>query len=164
MLKRAKPYENEIRDFLMNIDNVNYIKYFNYLCYTDYSLVIPDSEYQYIHRVSVDSKGTLLGYIGCQVERITSRVSNFGLVNITKESSIEFTRDIILFFDDLVKTYRKVSFTVVVGSPAERIYDKIIKTYNGRIVGIQKDEVLLTDHKFYDAKLYEIVRGNNQCK
>jgi hypothetical protein len=48
----------------------------------------------------------------------------------------------------------------VVGNPAERMYDKFIEKYNGRVVGIKKNEVKLVDGKFYGLKLYEIIFNN----
>jgi hypothetical protein len=38
------------------------------------------------------------------------------------------------------------------------MYDKFIKKYNGRVVGISKESVRLTDGEFYDVKEYEILK------
>ena len=51
-----------------------------------------------------------------------------------------------------------MSFVCVVGNPAERLYDKVIEKYHGRVVGVKKQEALLQDGQFYDLKLYEIVK------
>lgn len=53
--------------------------------------------------------------------------------------------------------FRKLSFSVVVGNPIEPQYDKLIKKYGGRIVGIQEAQTKLIDNKYYDVKLYEIL-------
>lgn len=47
---------------------------------------------------------------------------------------------------------------MVSGNQIESSYDKICKKYGGRIVGIYKNRVRLTDGQFYDEKLYELDR------
>jgi hypothetical protein len=53
--------------------------------------------------------------------------------------------------------FNKIVFRVVVGNPAEDIYDRFCVKYGGRIVGVLKDNVKLLDGKNYDEKLYEIM-------
>jgi hypothetical protein len=47
---------------------------------------------------------------------------------------------------------------VVVGNPAERLYDRVINKYGGRIVGIKEKSTKLIDGLYYDVKLYEIFK------
>ena len=54
--------------------------------------------------------------------------------------------------------FRKLNFSVVIGNPIEKSYDKMIDKYGGRIVGIYKQEIKLIDGEYYDEKLYEITR------
>ena len=54
--------------------------------------------------------------------------------------------------------FRKIEFTVIVGNPIEKMFDKYIGKYGGRIVGIGKESVKLPDNLFYDSKLYEIFK------
>ena len=49
-----------------------------------------------------------------------------------------------------------MNFSVAVGNPIERSYDRWVEKYNGRIVGIQKDHYLGIDNVFRDRKLYEV--------
>jgi len=54
--------------------------------------------------------------------------------------------------------FRKLLFSVVVGNPIERSYDRLIQRYGGRIVGTYKDHCKLMDGNYYDSKLYEIFK------
>ena len=50
-----------------------------------------------------------------------------------------------------------MNFSVVIGNPIEESYDKMIAKYGGRIIGIYKEDVKLTDGEYYDLKTYEIL-------
>ena len=56
--------------------------------------------------------------------------------------------------------FRKLNFAVVIGTPVEKHYDRLIKRYGGRIVGVRKQNCRLIDGKYYDEKLYEIMRDD----
>ena len=56
--------------------------------------------------------------------------------------------------------FRKKSFFVIVGNPIEKTYDKFVSRYGGRIIGVKKQHVKLTDGKYYDKKMYEIFRDD----
>ena len=49
-------------------------------------------------------------------------------------------------------------FSVIIGNPIEPKYDRLIEHYGGRIVGINKEHVMLPDGELYDMKFYEIFR------
>ena len=72
--------------------------------------------------------------------------------------------------DDIFKkfNFRKLSFGVYVGNPIEKSYDRLIRKYGGRIVGIKIEDTRLIDGKFYDFKMYEIFKNeyiaNTQIK
>lgn len=42
------------------------------------------------------------------------------------------------------------TFRVVIGNHIEKMYDKYIEKYGGRIIGVRKDEVRLIDGKLYE--------------
>ena len=46
---------------------------------------------------------------------------------------------------------------MVIGNPVESQYDRMVKKYNGRIVGIKRNEVMINGN-LYDLKLYEILK------
>lgn len=146
----------EINTFKCDLKNQEYLKYYE-IAYLDNSKIY-ENEWCDLQRVSKDKEGNLLGFMFCGINRAHDRVDNIELLNMTKQPNMTLTKDILQFFDDLMSKYnhRKICFDVVVGNPAEKIYDKIIKKYNGRIVGVQKKQVRLYDNKFYDLKLYEV--------
>lgn len=53
--------------------------------------------------------------------------------------------------------FKKLSFGVVVGNPVEKQYDRLVRKYKGRIVGVKEQHAKLYDGKYYDVKLYEII-------
>jgi hypothetical protein len=66
---------------------------------------------------------------------------------------------VITAIKDIFEKYRfnKLNFTVARGNPIEKTYDKLIKRYNGRIVGILEQEARLIDGRLYDVKEYELL-------
>jgi len=143
-----------INDFKNDLRNEEYIKYYE-LAYLSFNTRF-ETEWCDLQRVSKNEDGELLGFIFCGINRAHDRVEDIALMNTTKEVNLTFTKDVVGFFDELRKKYRKICFDVVVGNPAEKIYDRIIKACNGNIAGIKKKHVRLTDEKFYDFKSYEI--------
>lgn len=82
------------------------------------------------------------------------------IINFEDEPSMTFTMDMGQALTDIFEKYnfRKLNFYVVVGNPAEKSYDKMIKRYGGRVVGYRKENTRLFDGKYYDEKLYEVMR------
>ena len=162
MLKPAILYKEALAEkakvVLNEPEKYKFIELNNYQSYNIFTIDEVD-EWAKIKRVSVNADGVVLGYMGCSVCRQDSSVSGLLFVNfdLTK-LSVTFVRDMEVFLQYLLKMFRKVSFVCVVGNPAERLYDKVIEKYHGRVVGIKKQEALLQDGQFYDLKLYEIVK------
>ena len=162
MLKPAILYKEALAEkakiVLMEPEKYKFMDLNNYQSYNIFTVDEVD-EWSKIKRVSVNADGAVLGYMGCTVCRQESSVAGLLFVNfdLTK-LSITFVRDMEAFLQYLLKMFRKVSFVCVVGNPAERLYDKVIEKYHGRVVGVKKQEALLQDGQFYDLKLYEIVK------
>lgn len=160
MLKLAQPYSSQIEQAKIKIiENEEQYKFVN-ICTYWYSsfLRLPDSDWDEIVRVSF-AEDKVLGLFKATVERDINHVSSLMAINFNlKTISFTFIKDLENFIKYLLKykKFKKISFTVVVGNPAEKMYDRFIEKYNGRIVGIKKNEVKLVDGKFYDLKLYEI--------
>lgn len=51
-----------------------------------------------------------------------------------------------------------LDFSVIVGNPAEKIWDKAIKKLNGKVVAYYKRDAKLIDNKLYDMKTYEVMK------
>ncbi len=67
---------------------------------------------------------------------------------------------------DIFEKYhlRKIFFSVVVGNPIEKSYDKMIERYGGRICGYYREHTKLIDGRFYDEKQYEILEKDYFAK
>lgn len=109
------------------------------------------------HQFVSVSDDEVIGYIGYEIDRETNAVDGLNVVNFSN-NKVTFGMDLGQALKDIFEKYhfRKLSFSVVVGNPIEKSYDRMIKKYGGRIVGIKKEEVKLCDGKYYDEKMYEI--------
>lgn len=103
----------------------------------------------------------IIGYISYQIDRSAGdKVYDLCIINFEDRPSMTFACDLKNALKDIFEKYafRKLNFYVVVGNPAEKAYDKMIERYGGRIVGYRKENTRLFDGKFYDEKLYEVMR------
>ena len=108
--------------------------------------------------VSIDDKNKILGFLSFTEEIRVCSINNISIINFIKSNI--FNLDLFKFFKYMynLNNIQKIGWNVIVGNPVEKKYDRICKRYNGYIVGIQKREVMLNDRKFYDKKLYEILK------
>ena len=53
-----------------------------------------------------------------------------------------------------------MEWTVVIGNPIEKMYDRFCRKAGGRIVGIRRDAVMLMNREYADEKIYEIFRDD----
>lgn len=82
-------------------------------------------------------------------------------INFKKNSlCTTFANDLKQLINDIFMKYnfRKLTFTVHIGNPAEKFYDKYIDKIGGRIVGIYKQEDKMIDGNYYDTKMYEVMK------
>ena len=84
-------------------------------------------------------------------------VDGMGIINFSEDKTT-FGKDLSKFLLMLAKRkdVRKICFSVAVGNPIEESYDKMIKKYNGTIVGIKKSHIKMFDGEYADKKMYEI--------
>lgn len=106
--------------------------------------------------VSINQNGDVLGYISYTIDRGTNSVYDFGIVGFA-DNKIIFGNDIKTVIKNIFKQFNKINFYVVVGNPVEKMYDRFIEKYGGRICGYFCDNAKLTDGKLYDTKCYEIL-------
>lgn len=128
--------------------------------YANYFEEIPIEESTWVNHqfVSLDSDGDVIGYIGYKIDRSNDYVYALNIINFTDNKAVfgmDAGRALTNIFEKF--HFRKLCFSVVVGNPIEKTYDKMIKRYNGRISGYQKQHVRLIDGQFYDEKMYEIL-------
>lgn len=158
MLKPAILYEEELKKKYNSVAFEEKYKYYNSQSYFDFIGPLATDTFNYIQMVSVE-EDDIIGFLTARIDRGDDAVSSISAINFY-DVNTTFSRDFHNFLDQLFTkfNFRKISFGVVVGNPAEVMYDKYIKKYNGRIVGVKEDDVRLFDNKLYDYKMYEIFR------
>lgn len=159
MLDVAIKYKEQLEKLQYNIWFNDKYKFWNDDTYYN-SMTIDDNTWERHQFVSTKNE-QIIGYISYSVNRKCNYVQNLSIMNFT-DDKITFGMDLGQALQDIFEKYnfRKLNFCVVVGNPIEKSYDKMIKKYNGRIVGVFKDDVKLIDNKYYDIKHYEVTREN----
>lgn len=158
MLDLAIKHEQKLKEKMIGRMFVEKYKFANVASYYDEVKLKQDwIGWNKFELVSVDKNGNIIGFFSADLCRDSFGISNVHIMNFTDDKII-FGRDLKEFFMKFVERedIRKINFSVVIGNPIEKSYDKMIKTYGGRIVGIKEKDVKLFDGKFYDLKMYEI--------
>lgn len=103
--------------------------------------------------------GKVIGYLAYRIDRRTNTAENLAAINFGGKN-LAFSRDFRQFLKDIFEKFRfrKLVFGVYVGNPAEKMYDRYIRKFGGRIIGTERAATMLLDGKFYDYKQYEIFR------
>ena len=106
--------------------------------------------------------GEIIGYLAASISRSEAAVTQIEAVNFTKEISVTFSKDFRDFILSLFDFYQfhKGSWSMVVGNPAEAMYDRIIEQYGGRAAGYYREDVMMRDGMRYDKKWYEMLRAD----
>lgn len=158
MIELALLYKDELTTKLRKTWFKEKYKYYNYSSYfSDFELSTDNWVNQQF--VSVDKDNNILGYISYNVNRQTNNAEELGIISFV-DNSITFGKDLHqVILDIFLKfNYNKLSFTVVMGNPIEKYYNRMVLKYGGRIVGIKQQDARLMDNKIYDVKLYEITK------
>jgi RimJ/RimL family protein N-acetyltransferase len=158
MLDVANKYKDKIEELYYNAWYDDKYKYYFNSCWRD-KKVLSDNNYSDITFVSIDKDKNVLGLIGYQISRTDDCVNCLYIINFSDNKMI-FGRDVGKVLDDIFTrfNFRKLDFSVVVGNPIEKSYDKLIHKYGGRVVGTYKKHTKLIDNQLYDEKMYEIFR------
>lgn len=156
MLEPAIKYRDQIYNIQYDIWFNDKYKYFNVGSYYG-AMQIDENTWDRHQFVSV-LNGNIIGYIEYNISRQEHCVRSLAIINFTENKAV-FGKDLAQALKDIFEKYkfRKLNFSVVVGNPIEKSYDKMIKRYGGRIVGKYKDNVKLIDGNYYDEKVYEIL-------
>jgi hypothetical protein len=169
MLEYAKKYEDTLRGLFFDTAFDPFYQFDSYMCYRE-TFELPKETFNSNHFASVYDNN-VLGMIGYSIKRPENAVYGLYIVHFGGPESLHryiFGKDIMTAMKDIFEKYRfnKLNFTVVIGNPIEKTYDKLIRRYNGRIVGTKEQETRLIDGKIYDVKEYEILAsryfGRNQ--
>lgn len=160
MLKLALVYKDKLLKEYQNIIYDDHFKYYNCSSYWEIPK-IDESTWNNIQLVSVDKNDNVIGYLTANIDRECNYINGLGIASFNG-LNITFSKDLYQFLIDLFLKYgfNKISFKVVLGNPAEKMYDKYIKKYGGRIIRVRLRHNRLQDGNFYDEKLYEIFKDD----
>lgn len=156
MLTGAWAYKTELENISSDIlcdPNYKWLQ-----CGYSEIFTIENSDWNLVQRVSVHGP-KLLGFLQAKVARCDNTVTQVTIFsNYLKrlEHFKIFEKDLLLYMADLLGTFRKVCWSVAVGNPVERSYDKFIKLVGGRVVGTKLKELRIKGD-YYDEKLYEVL-------
>lgn len=164
MLDSAFKYKEEIKAKMIDTWYDDKYKFYHSSSYHEvFSLPeSKDGDWNCRQFVSLDSNGNVLGYMDYGIDREYELAYNFGAINFFDNIAAKatFGKDLIQVIDDIFCKFnmRKMEFWVICGNPVERSYDRLIKKYGGKIVGIRTKHCKLMDNRFYDDKCYELFR------
>lgn len=156
MLEPAIKYRDQLESIQYNTWFNDKYKYWNSDIY--YESMQIDTNTWNRHQFVSTFNNEVIGYISYNVSRGDNSVSNLNIMNFS-DNKLVFGKDLKRALKDIFEEYkfRKLNFAVVIGNPIEKSYDKMIKKYGGRIVGVYKEDVKLIDGEYYDKKSYEIL-------
>lgn len=159
MLDIAINHEEELKQLFRSVWFKDKYKYWN--CDNYYEDWRAEESTWVNHQFASVRNGSVIGYIGYMINRAgQDEAYNLNIINFEERPSITFAKDLGQALEDSFERYkfRKLSFSVVIGNPIEKSYDKMCEKYGGRIVGVKRKQVRLIDGELYDEKLYEILR------
>lgn len=156
MLDLAMEYEESIQKAFRKTWLNDKYKFFNYA--PSYGKIYLDNTTHMEHAfVSMDKDENVIGFIRYSINRDTHAAIDLIIINFGGNDLI-FAKDLLVTIKDIFEkfNFNKLNFSVIIGNPVEKHYDRLIERFGGRVIGISKDDVKLHDGKIYDRKLYEI--------
>ena len=159
MLALAYKYQEELNSKMLEIAFNDKYKYYNNGIYWDYTKPIENDSWNKLQFVSIDKNDNILGYLEATIGRTNELISGLAIINFY-DTNITFSKDLYEFLTSLFEkhNFRKIEFEVVQGNPIEKMYDRCVRKYGGRIVGILNQHVKLSDNNYYNLKMYEIFK------
>jgi hypothetical protein len=157
LLKLAYPYQAKLNAAWQAAVFKEKYQFYNVGTSWDYKISLEEGSWNKLQMVSVNVSDDVIGYLSADIDRCSNKISNIGAVNFGNVNII-FAKDFYQFISELFTKhkFRKVEWYVVVGNPAERLYDKIIFKYGGRVIGVRRDSVITADGRIRDEKEYEL--------
>ena len=159
MLKLAYPYQDALNAAWQACVFQEKYQFYNFGNSWNYKIYLEENSWDNLQMVSVGTDDTVLGYLVAKIDRNSNKVSNVGAINFG-DINVTFSKDFYQFLSELFtkRLFRKIEWCVVVGNPAEKMYDKIANKYGGRIIGIHRESTITADGVLRDEKEYEIFR------
>jgi len=165
MLKYAIQYKDQLAEKFIEFITSEKSYWWNVGNFIEFENILCENTWDKLQMISV-SNDEVVGYIECGLDRCSNNAYHFSMINFTGKINPVFSKDMISFINKVLieLNFRKIRFSVVVGNPAEKIYDKFISRYGGRVVGFFKEDAILIDGVSHDVKHYEIMRTEYKGK
>ena len=162
MLARAHPYKDLLDRLLTNVVDDPFYDYLWGGSYANFCMDCKEDNYYKHQWVNLDSNRNIVGYMEADINRSAYYISSLMMVNFKKGWNPTFARDMKEMFLRLFYryNYNKVNFDVVTRSRNEKIYDKFISRYGGRIVGTFHNHRAMQNGEIRDLKQYEIEKDD----
>lgn len=157
MLKLAVQYGDAIDQAFQSIAFDEKYQYYNFSQYWTYHVNIDLTSINKLQMVSVNSKNEVIGYFSGEIDRNPNLIAALGVINFGG-LSVTFSRDFYQFLTELFTKhhFNKIEWLVIVGNPAEKMYDKICEKYGGRVIGVMRESARTFDGVMRDVKSYEL--------
>lgn len=160
MIKHAHDYSAQVQsalaDIPLRIDAYKYKYYFD--SHWHWDLIGAKTLWDRVELVSVDKENKLCGLFAAVLQRPENYVSALSIINFAEKPTFTFSNDLKRFIeilDNNIGCY-KMCWSVNIGNPAEKMYDRLCEKLGGRIVGVFKQHTQLIDGTIVDEKRYEV--------
>jgi len=105
-------------------------------------------------------KERVVGKIDLSINIAADAVIDVSVMALSEKFRFIFAKDVMTFIRYLMQKYRKISFFVLIGNPAEKTYNRLAKILGWKIVGIMEKQVMNANGGWNDIKLYEWINTN----
>ena len=161
MLKPAILYEDILQGrYLENIFQDRF-KFYSRHSGLNYLIPIAQNTADMLQLVSLDDTGKVVGYFGARINRETNTAYDLEAMSFEGKNDT-FSADLCDFVGFIFTKFgaERMTWNVVVGNPAENLYDRLSGNYGGRVVGTFRNEVKLFDGQLCDLKWYELFKSD----
>ncbi len=109
---------------------------------------------------SVNKAGKVIGMMGYGVYALARYATHFYAIRFPGGDRLTFGRDLHQVVDDIFNVFNmnRLGFAVVMGNPAEKMYNRYLDAMGGSVVGIEKEVALDMAGNLCDRKIYEVLR------
>jgi hypothetical protein len=104
-------------------------------------------------------KGEILGKFAVIVNELTCSVVEISALSYSDKRTYIFGKDLMTGLRYLMDNYRKVCFSVIIGNPKEKTYDRLTAAL-GFTTALRRAEVKDKNGGWKDIKMYEYVNPN----
>lgn len=157
MLDLALNHADKLQNAFRKTWYVDKYKYYNFDSYYDEYKPAIDT-WNKLEFVSIHD-GQIVGYISYSIDRASNNCYELCVINFT-DNCVTFGVDLYKAIKDIFYKYNfsKLKWSVAIGNPAEKSYDKLVSKLGGRVVGTYKEDIKLWDGSVVDTKIYEVLK------